>query len=134
MIRRVLAAAFAASLAVQSPSAVAQTDATSVPEPSRIKPTPLVTELLRIVDAERERIVTIRRDIASTRDRARILELQRQIEAVKRRTERDLLVAQLEAARREGRAEVAAVLERAVAALDAPRAATGAKSAASAAR
>jgi hypothetical protein len=100
----------AATPAAPAPPAV------NPPAAPAIQPTPLVAELLKAAEAERERILELRRTIAATRDPARRLELQRQIESVKRATELQLLTIQVVHARRDGRAAVVRELEGAIAA------------------
>ena len=80
--------------------------------------TPLVAELLRLVDLERQTLNELRAAMAQTSDPAQQLDLQRQVEAVKRDTQRALLRTQIEFARREGRAQVASELESALLRLD----------------
>lgn len=79
------------------------------------EPTPMVAELLSVVEAERLQLVRLRREIAATPEHARKLVLQREVEAVKRATELQLVTIQLVYARREGRIETVRQLEAALA-------------------
>lgn len=101
---------------VSVPRAAAET-AAARKAGDRIRPqgvTPLVSELLRIVEAERATLDELRATAMQTADPAGRLEIQRRIESVKRETQLTLLRVQADYARREGRLEVAGQLEAAL--------------------
>ncbi len=78
----------------------------------RGRPTPMVAEMLALVESERVQVAELRGALAGVRDAARALELQRRIERVKVDTEVSLLRVQIGYAQREGRSETAARLQR----------------------
>ncbi len=80
----------------------------------RVKPTPMVAELLESIELERIQIAELRRALPGGRDRSQRLELQRRIERLKLDGEVARLRVQIGYAQREGRPAVADVLQRAL--------------------
>lgn len=124
----VLPAAGAPTAGAQSPP-----DAATQPLPAspsadvltpapRVKPTPMVAELLESIELERIQIAELRRALPGGRDRSQRLELQRRIERIKLDGEVARLRVQLGYAQREGRQAVAEVLERALQMIQSPAA------------
>ncbi len=109
------------ALSVAGGSAHAQSvaaPAAPAPEPAlftpRVKPTPMVAELLQSVEVERTQIAELRRSLASSRSSAHRLDLQRRIERIKLEGEVARIRVQIGYAQREGRRTVAESLEQAL--------------------
>lgn len=110
----VLAASMPRMASAQNPP-VAEYPSPQVLTPApRVKPTPMVAELLASIELERTQIAELRRALPSGRDRTQRLELQRRIERLKLDGEVARLRVQIGYAQREGRPAVAEVLQRAL--------------------
>jgi len=119
----------AGSLALAAADAGAQTaPAPTSPAPPtglftpRVKPTPMVAELLQSVEAERAMVAELRRELSGSRSSTHRLEVQRRIERIKRAGEVARIRVQIGYAQREGRPAVAVVLERALHMIQSPAA------------
>lgn len=93
------------------------------PQLPRERMTPMMAELHDALAAERTRLAALRAELARARGTTREAAAQRALAAAKRETEARLLRIQADHARREGRLEVAARLDAALAALHTPPAA-----------
>jgi len=118
----VLTAAPVPTARAQAPSAPVSSNAETWTAAPRVKPTPMVAELLESIELERIQIAELRRALSGGRDRTQRLELQRRIERIKLDGEVARLRVQLGYAQREGRQSVAEVLERALQMLQSPAA------------
>ena len=124
----VLSATAARTANAQSPPETANPPASASPiaevltAAPRVKPTPMVAELLESIELERIQIAEMRRALPAGRDRSQRLELQRRIERIKLDGEVARLRVQLGYAQREGRQAVAVMLEQALQMIQSPAA------------
>lgn len=93
---------------------------TTPPVSAQPRLTPLMAELLQLVELEQSQLAEIRRSLGATSDRSHRLELERRIEAIKFETELSLLRVQATYARREGRVSLAEKLEASIRLMSAP--------------
>lgn len=109
-------------LAADTPQPIVpQPDETIAPPPAPREQSPMMREINAAWDAQAVAVEALQRQAAASVDPVAALALQRQIEDLRAQVEVQILTIQARYARQEGRLDVAAEIEAAVAEMTAPR-------------